>query len=197
MNSGVCIKGSNYSADESDFYVRLLEVVELEYPRLPIKRVVLFKCEWFDPTPNSGMKIHKQYKLADVNHTRKLTRYEPFVMAAQATQVYYASYPSLKRDKRDWWDVCKIKARHAVDIPNPESRVTTSVSQVEPFQHDELNIHPIEVEVDVEHGLLNDPNGSYIDIYGEEGEEDSEIEGDIHLDDDFNQDEDPEFVDSD
>ena len=43
MNSGVCIKGSNYSASNIDFYGRLVEILQLEYPALPIKRTILFK----------------------------------------------------------------------------------------------------------------------------------------------------------
>lgn len=34
--------------------------------------------------------------------------YEPFVLAMQAAQVYYTAYPSLRRDKNDGWDVCKM-----------------------------------------------------------------------------------------
>jgi len=95
-NSGVCIKGTNYSADENDYYGVLTEILELEYKgSTPIKRTVLFKCEWFDPTPNVGMKIHPQYKLVDINHRRKLRKYEPFVLAMQAAQMHYATYPSL------------------------------------------------------------------------------------------------------
>ena len=45
MNSGVCIKGSNYSASNIDFYGQLVEILQLEYPALPIKRTILFKCE--------------------------------------------------------------------------------------------------------------------------------------------------------
>ena len=45
MNSGVCIKGSNYSASNIDFYGRLVEILQLEYPALPLKRTILFKCE--------------------------------------------------------------------------------------------------------------------------------------------------------
>ena len=63
MNSEVCIRGSNLSVDESDYYGQLEEIMELEYPALLIKRIVLFKCDWFDPTLNLGMKIHKDYKL--------------------------------------------------------------------------------------------------------------------------------------
>lgn len=42
MNSEVCIKESNYSNEESDYYEYLIEVVHLEYPGLSIKRVILF-----------------------------------------------------------------------------------------------------------------------------------------------------------
>ena len=31
-NSGVCVKGINYTIDETDYYCQLQEVVELEYP---------------------------------------------------------------------------------------------------------------------------------------------------------------------
>ena len=99
-NSGVCVKGTNYTIDETDYYGQLQEVVELEYTGWPIKRIVLFKCEWFDITPNVGTRIHKQYKLVDVNHTRRYAQDEQFVLAMQAQQVYYCTYLSLKRDTR-------------------------------------------------------------------------------------------------
>ena len=63
MNSGVCIRCSNLSVDESDYYGQLKEIMELEYLALPIKRTVLFKCDWFDPRPNLGTKVHKEYNL--------------------------------------------------------------------------------------------------------------------------------------
>ena len=31
-NSGVCVKGTNYMINETDYYGQLQEVVELEYP---------------------------------------------------------------------------------------------------------------------------------------------------------------------
>ena len=39
-NSGVCVKGTNYMIDETDYYGQLQEVVELEYLGWPIKRIV-------------------------------------------------------------------------------------------------------------------------------------------------------------
>ena len=110
-NSGVCIKGTNYSKTKSDYYGRLIEILQLECPRLPIKRTILFKCNWFDPTVNVGMKIHKQYFLVDVNHKRKLSKDESFILVMQAAQVYYVPYPNLRKDKYDWLAVCKVKTR--------------------------------------------------------------------------------------
>ena len=79
----------------------MVEIVKLEYPILPIKRTVL-KCEWLDLTPNVGMKVHKQYNLVDVNHTKRLNKSEPFVLTVQAAQVNYVTYPSLRRNKCSW-----------------------------------------------------------------------------------------------
>lgn len=62
MNGRVRIKCSNLSVDESDYYGQFVEIVEVEYPALPIKRTVLFKCNWFDPTPNMETRIHNEYK---------------------------------------------------------------------------------------------------------------------------------------
>ena len=117
MNSGVCIKGFSHSVNELEYYGRLQEILELEYPALPIKRIVLFKCSWFDPILNRGTRIHPQYKLVDVKSGRVFNKYEPFILAMQAAQVYFASYPTLKRNVNDCLAVCKIKARGIVEVP--------------------------------------------------------------------------------
>ena len=115
INSGVCVKGVGQDANESDYYGILKEVVEIEYPGEPKKKVVLFYCDWFDPLLNRGVKIHKQYKIIEVRHTRRYAKYDPFIFAKQATQVYYVPYPKTMRDKIDWWVVMKINPRSNVD----------------------------------------------------------------------------------
>nr|GMC79747.1 uncharacterized protein LOC110608905 [Ipomoea batatas] len=181
MNSGVCIKGINYSVDESDYYGRLVEVVQVEYPGLPIKRTILFKCEWFDPT-SVGMKVHPKYKLVEVNHKRRFNLYEPFVLAMQAAQVYYCTYPSLRRDKFDWWAVCKIKARSNVEVP--ESSISTEESVIPaPFQEETTGNHDL-VQIDDEDPLhLDDPNGGVLELDGEHGDIEDEIELEEEIDD--------------
>nr|GMD01749.1 putative transposase En/Spm [Ipomoea batatas] len=52
-NFGVSIKGTSLSHGDSLFFGTLKEIVEVEYPNIPLKKVVLFNCEWFDPTPNT------------------------------------------------------------------------------------------------------------------------------------------------
>ncbi|KAH0769045.1 hypothetical protein KY290_013026 [Solanum tuberosum] len=45
-NNGICIKGTNYNADDYDYYGAITDILELEYKdSTPIKRTVLFKCE--------------------------------------------------------------------------------------------------------------------------------------------------------
>ncbi|XP_060190589.1 uncharacterized protein LOC132619827 [Lycium barbarum] len=84
MNSGVCISGPNVG----DYYGRIQEIIQVEYREAHLKQTTLFKCEWFDPTMNVGVKEHNQYKLVDVNHRRRFDKSEPFILAMQANQLY-------------------------------------------------------------------------------------------------------------
>lgn len=186
MNSGVCIKGVNYSINDSDYYGQLIEVIRLEYPGLPIKRTFLFKCDWFDPTPNLGTKVHQQYNLVEVNHKRSFNRYEPFVLAIQAAQVSYTTYPSLRRNKSDWWAVFKIKARSVVELP--EVRETTALSRDAPFQQDEMEVPSIQIDADDAQQSLNDPSGTLIEIDDEEVEDEEEPQLDSETDDEDDED---------
>jgi hypothetical protein len=55
--------------------------------------------------------------LVDVNSKRSYPKFDPFVLAQQAQQVYFATYQGTKRPKSDWMVVCKIKARQMIDTP--------------------------------------------------------------------------------
>ncbi|GKD69131.1 zinc finger, CCHC-type containing protein [Tanacetum coccineum] len=106
-NTDLCIVGG-----EGDYYGQLNDVIELEY--MNCSKVVLFKCDWFDPVKHRGWKIHYEFGLGDINHKKKLRNYDPFIMAHQAQQVYFISYPSMHRYKNDWWAVCRTKARSTI-----------------------------------------------------------------------------------
>nr|GMD70770.1 putative retrotransposon polyprotein [Ipomoea batatas] len=52
-----------------------LEVIEVEYPNVPIKKVVLFKCEWFDPTPNVVSRYNSEYGIAEVHCNKRYRKW--------------------------------------------------------------------------------------------------------------------------
>ncbi len=114
FNSGVCIRTSGSSEVECDFYGVLEEIIQLKYPGWPQKHVVLFRCAWFDPTPDRGTRVHKQYGLVEVRDGRRYGKFDPFILASQADQVYYTHYPTKSREKIGWLAVLKIKPRRIV-----------------------------------------------------------------------------------
>ncbi|XP_021603897.1 uncharacterized protein LOC110608925 [Manihot esculenta] len=73
-------------------------------------------CKFNTINGNSSTKVHRQYRIVDINNKRRYTKYELFVLVSQATQVVYASYLSKRRDKNNWWAVMKVKSRPVVDV---------------------------------------------------------------------------------
>ena len=94
MNSGVCVKGSCYNDHERDYYGMLVLILELEYFGIENK-VVLFKCDWYDI--EKELRVHPHHGLVELKYKSRLSTNEPFVLAQQAQQVYYMSYPSRNR----------------------------------------------------------------------------------------------------
>ena len=179
MNSGVCIKGSSHNVNELEYYCRLQDILELEYPALPIKRIVLFKCSWFDPILNRGTRIHPQYKLVDVKSGRVFNKYEPFILVVQAAQVYFASYPALKRNVNDWLVVCKIKARGIVEVPKSNACLPSDMMA---FQEDVSDQHGIDATLDDRHQSLNNENCSF--MYMDNTEIEKNVELALQIEDD-------------
>ncbi|KAH0632947.1 hypothetical protein KY284_035733 [Solanum tuberosum] len=139
MNSGVCIKGRTWNDYESDYYGLVGEVIQLENSNPTKKRatLVLFKCDWFDPTTRQGSQ-----------------------------HVYFAEYPSKNKDSIDWWVVCKIKARNQIDSPNIPYQEDDNLPPIIPnitddldslrHENGELEIHEVENEsdeIDREHDI--------------------------------------------
>ncbi|XP_019196351.1 PREDICTED: uncharacterized protein LOC109190339 [Ipomoea nil] len=114
-NYGVSIKGTGLTQFESNFFGKLQEVVEVEYPNVPIKKVVLFKCEWFDPTPNIGSIFNSEYGIAEVHCNKRYRKYDPFIIAQSACQVCYIPYPRGIREKINWWVVLNVRPRGTID----------------------------------------------------------------------------------
>ncbi|KAK1363397.1 hypothetical protein POM88_038958 [Heracleum sosnowskyi] len=158
ISFGPLRSGSNYNETFNDYFGIIEEILIVEYPRFPAKKIVLFKCECFDPTPNVGTRIHPRYNIVEVNKRKRLRVYEPFVLAMQAMQFYFCNYPSLKRDKIDWLVVCKVKARPLVELPQiPKSH------HKEPFQ-DDIPTHLNDICTYDIPTRLNDESGVEVDL---------------------------------
>ncbi|RDY10869.1 hypothetical protein CR513_04542, partial [Mucuna pruriens] len=81
----VCMNSLNH-----DIYVRGTN----EYTSYPIMKLVFFKCDWFDNTPNIGTKVHNKYQIIELRESRRYNKaYDPFIFAQQDKQIYYTLYP--------------------------------------------------------------------------------------------------------
>ncbi|RDX67809.1 hypothetical protein CR513_53268, partial [Mucuna pruriens] len=106
INRGVYVRGTN-SQLEYDFYGNLSDIIQLEYTGFPIMKLVLFKCDWFDNTPNIGTKVHNKYEIVEVWASRRYNKaYDLFIFAQQAEQVYYTPYPE---GHHSWLALIKTK----------------------------------------------------------------------------------------
>ena len=166
-NSGVCVKGSmDNNNTQYDYYGRLEEIIEVEYPALPIKRCVLFKCSWYDPTPRIGTRIHPNYNLVEVNANKRFNKFEPFIFAIQAGQVFYLEYPTKRRRASEWLSVCRLKSRSTIEMPN-----TITAQNHDAFQNDEVERHSVDSQLQSTSQLLVDGNATDEEI--DDGEKSS------------------------
>lgn len=74
--SGVCVRDSMWSEEDSDFYGVLLNVFELQYCE---DRVLLFKCHWFD---TRGVQVIHPHGLVEVKHRSTLALSDVFIIAS-------------------------------------------------------------------------------------------------------------------
>ncbi|XP_044501873.1 uncharacterized protein LOC123222913 isoform X1 [Mangifera indica] len=94
-----------------DYSGILTEIIELQY--LGGRKVVLFRCKWFDVHDNEmGAKVD-EYGLTSINCNRLLKTNEPFVLAYQVSQVFYA----IDNINKAWQVVLKTHPRDSYDLP--------------------------------------------------------------------------------
>ena len=129
-NYGVYVRGTNGQL-ESYFYGMLSDIIQLEYSRIPLVKLVLFKCDWFDNTPYIGTWVDKKYEIVEVSQSNKYTKaYDPFIFAQQAEQVYFTTYPE---GHQGWLPVMKTKARRRIT-----DNIVSETEQEASYQDHEL-----------------------------------------------------------
>ncbi|XP_025661613.1 uncharacterized protein [Arachis hypogaea] len=135
-NTGVYVKGDAGNG-ESDWFGLLEDILELEYTGDDSNRVVLFKCQWYDPSHPNGTRIHNDYKITKVNHSKRYRHYDPFIVAQKAKQVYFLPYPG---NYKSMWHIVvntkprgRIETNHVhVDEDEDENNVAYQVDESNP-----------------------------------------------------------------
>lgn len=146
-----------------------LMIIEVKYPALPIKNIVLFNL-WYDPTPRIGIRVYSNYKLVEVNANKRFNRFEPFIFVVQASQVLYAKYPTIRKGSSEWLATCRMKAWSTIEIP---TSLTTEDHHV--FQNEEIEIHSVDI-IQTASRLLVDVNVTYEELEDEEMSTDDELD---------------------
>lgn len=179
------VQGGDDNKDgDIDYYGVLKEIIELEFTGWTYKKLILFRCRWFDLHPTRGTRVHNQYNIIEVNHTREYNRYDPFIITHNVRQVYYAPYP-LRRNKSDWWVVIKTK---------PVGRVEVENVLVVAYQNDISSVDQIVDEVlenDLEHPehILEEVDINEVRIIENEEEEESTDEAQTSEEEEFSDEE--------
>ncbi len=158
VNSGVYVKGAT-DGGEDDFYGVIQHIYELAYNTLDYtKRIVLFYCNWFDPS-HRGTRVDRKYNTVDICMSRRYQMFDPFIMAQHVRQVYYVPYPSTRRDKQGWCVAIKTKPRGRIEADDPQEEVA--------YQVDEMSHVNVVNEVEPISRLRDDPI-TYEDVDGDE-----------------------------
>jgi len=133
-NSVVCVKGSTSSDFKVDYYMKLEEVIELQYHN-EHNKVLLFKFYWHGTTDRE-IRVDPYHGLVEINSKARLCNVnDVFVFSKQCQQVYYTYTPSFRkvRSRVDWLLILKTKLRGHVNVvqdENDDSNVGDNVFQV-------------------------------------------------------------------
>ena len=157
VNTGVFTPGQ----DNVDYYGRLQNVYELKFAKGPHHlTLVVFRCHWFDPV--DGLRTTPSIGLVEVRPSTTYPRSDVFVVAHQATQVYYLPYPCQKEELQGWEVVFKVSPHGKLPMPNED---------------DYNNINPITYEGDF---YQEEEDGADFDVLMgglEDLEDDAQIRG--------------------
>uniref|UniRef100_A0A2N9GAQ5 Transposase-associated domain-containing protein n=1 Tax=Fagus sylvatica TaxID=28930 RepID=A0A2N9GAQ5_FAGSY len=109
QNSGITVPGEHESTT-INYYGELRNILELHY--MGRKQVYLFECDWWDIGNRTGMQ--KDEHFTSVNTSRTWYESDPFILACQASQVFYLNDTKLGSS---WKVVQNMSHRNIYDIP--------------------------------------------------------------------------------
>ncbi|KAL0919296.1 hypothetical protein M5K25_011382 [Dendrobium thyrsiflorum] len=131
---------------------------------------------------NKGTRVHPLYGITEVKHGRRYEKYNTFIIASKATQVFFANYLSRLRVNQDWLVVIKTKPKE--DIENtasiPAAHQEECMSNFKELANDEddqiianeTELQLEEVDLDIEENIEDVNNEDVILSNGSESPSD-------------------------
>uniref|UniRef100_A0A3Q7GIC9 DUF4216 domain-containing protein n=1 Tax=Solanum lycopersicum TaxID=4081 RepID=A0A3Q7GIC9_SOLLC len=137
QNYGVVVLGENdEDSDKIDYYEVLIDVIVLKF--VMDRRVVLFRCNWFDVYDEVKVVKKDEYDFVSVNPDRFLKRKELFVFADQASQVIYSTDNTNKGFKvmrktqpRDAYDIVEQINDETEELGSPSQKKRKTTNEVQ------------------------------------------------------------------
>ena len=183
QNSGVCV----VTEGGAIYYGVLIDIIELNYSDR--FRYVLFKCQWADVISGRGCK-KDEFGFSLVNfsrliHTGDQLIDEPYVLASQASQVFYVEDVRHK----DWMVVVRTKPREVFDVGiqalDDDDEVDTYMENV-PYDVtiddacDDVNDNHAWARVDEEGTIYDTPLISEDELLEQDFIDDEELSDDVY-----------------
>jgi hypothetical protein len=105
--------------DDVDYFGRIEEIYELNFYGSKPLTPVIFKCHWFDPQVTR--QTHSNLGIVEIRQDSTLPGDDVYIVAQQATQVYYLPYACQTKEHLKGWDVVyKVLPHKRLPIPNDE-----------------------------------------------------------------------------
>ncbi|WVZ78323.1 hypothetical protein U9M48_026058 [Paspalum notatum var. saurae] len=113
QNSGVMAEGT-HNGEDIEFYGCLREIIQLQYnaDSTGHRSVVIFRCDWFDTESKKG-RLKDDGLFKSINHSCFWYKNDPFILAPQATMVFYLQDTKFGGN---WRVVQKFAHRHLWNI---------------------------------------------------------------------------------
>ena len=160
INSGVCVSCVDDDNNEMDYYGVIKDIIKIKWEGTLQLEMVLFDCDWFDPTPR-GTRYTEKLGLVVIKPAAKLSVFEPFVLANQVKQVYYLPYACKSRaDLREWWVTYKVSPCGYVSQDENDTNLPAgTVQEVSFFQEEGLEgtfVIDLNIELDNTTPIVSD-----------------------------------------
>jgi hypothetical protein len=105
--------------DKVDYFGQIEEIYELNFHGSKPLTPVIFKCHWFDPQVTR--QTHSNLEIVEIRQDSTLPRDNVYIVAQQATQVYYLPYACQTKEHLKGWDVVyKVSPHGKLHVPNDE-----------------------------------------------------------------------------